>query len=306
MADPDNPNDLNMNKSQVYSLVQDVIEFESSNFVKIYAKAVTANFFNKDSMYEEPDRSEIIYSAPDDEDLPGKKARLTQAFFDSAFQAVNNTDKIIYYTKAIQSDSNFTSAWFNRGTAYNEMSRFEEAEADFNWVIGREPANTKAYMYRGIARLKMERFAEAADDFTRMFKLNPQKSAEALANRGLCYQKMGDYSKAVVDYSAALELNPNDFITLNNKGLCLRKLEKFEEAVEDHKQAIKIKADNAPAYYNLGCNYWQLNKMDEVVQSWEKALEIDPQYAPAKKNLEQARKLAAWQKQKKVRRVRKK
>ncbi len=304
-ADNDNPYDLSMSKPQIISLLNDVVNSESNDFVKNYAKAIVSNFFNKDSMYDEPSRSEIIYSAPDDEDLPDKKARLTQAYFDSAFQADNNHDKIKYYTKTIQSDSNFTSAWFNRGTAYNEMSRFKEAAPDFNWVIQKEPRNTQAYMYRGIALLKMELYAEAVDDFSRLFKLDPQRSAEALANRGLCYQKMGSYAKAVIDYSVSLELNPNDIITLNNRGLCLSNLKKYKDAVKDHQQAIKIQPENAVAYYNLGCNYWQLNKMDDVVKSWEKCLVIDPEYAPAKTNLEQARKLAAWQKQKKkkVRRI---
>lgn len=65
-------------------------------------------------------------------------------------QSNNMYDKAIeYYTKALASNANFTSALYNRGLAYRDAGNKPNAIADLEAVIKIEPTNAAAFFNAG-------------------------------------------------------------------------------------------------------------------------------------------------------------
>jgi len=69
------------------------------------------------------------------------------------------------------------------------------------------PEYAEAYYNRGVAYGESGKVEEAIADYTKAVELNPE-SAEAYYNRGIAYGKSGKVEEAIADYTKAIELNP--------------------------------------------------------------------------------------------------
>ncbi|MHA1280737.1 MAG: toll/interleukin-1 receptor domain-containing protein [Candidatus Helarchaeota archaeon] len=128
-----------------------------------------------------------------------------QQWFERAYKSRIPEDQIRLYTKAIELDPIFLSAYNNRGTSYAELKQVEKAIEDYNQAI----------------------------------KLNPEY-AEAYNNRGILYAGLKQVDKAIEDYNQAIELNPEYGAPFYNKA-CLFALQgKSEDASMYLIQALKI------------------------------------------------------------------
>ena len=74
--------------------------------------------------------------------------------------------KIEYYTKAIEIDPKFASAYNNRGLAYSiHLGEHQKAIDDYSKAIEIDPKNTVAYNNRGLDYVRQGFSKAACDDF---------------------------------------------------------------------------------------------------------------------------------------------
>ena len=202
-----------------------------------------------------------------------------------SFLFLSGEDKLseYYYTEAIRLKFDYAVAFNNRGIAYGEQGKYEEAIKDFNKVIRIEPKNAGAYSNRGRAYSEQGKYVEAIKDYTEAIRIKPEL-AEAYYNRGRAYSEQEKYEEAIRDFTEAIRLKSDDADAYNNRGLVYLNKEKYEEAIKDFTKAININPQNAEAYYNRGNVYAKQGKDEEAMKGYNEAININPQNAEAYHN----------------------
>jgi len=198
-------------------------------------------------------------------------------------QQNNLYKKIEYFTEAIHLDPNYVTAYYNRGSAFNDLEQYNEAIRDLNKAIELNPGYGKAYNNRGYAHNNLGKYDKAIDDFNQAIKLNPHL-VTIYNNRGAAYNKIGRYDEAIRDLNKALDLNPKDAMAYNNRGFAYNDLGKYSAAIQDFSKAIELNPKDATTYFNRGSTYLQLKKYNEAIEDYTKVIELNPQDASTYKH----------------------
>ena len=126
---------------------------------------------------------------------------------------------IFYYTKFIAIDPKRAMVYNDRGVAYQNLGRFDEAISDHTQSIALNVwhANARAFYNRGIAHYAKGDFGYAIPDYTNAIGLNPWYT-NAYYNRGRAHCKLGNFGYAISDYTKAIVLDPQATLTFNQNG----------------------------------------------------------------------------------------
>jgi Flp pilus assembly protein TadD len=106
-------------------------------------------------------------------------------------------------------------------------------------VIAANPKMAEAYNNRGLAFYNLERHQQAINDFSQAIRMKPQY-AEAFNNRGNAYYALDQYQKAEADFNKSLELKPKYSKALLNRGLAYFQMQKSEESCKDFRRACDL------------------------------------------------------------------
>jgi predicted O-linked N-acetylglucosamine transferase (SPINDLY family) len=166
-----------------------------------------------------------------------------------AAQSGNPLDAVELISKAIAVNSNKAQAFNNRGNAYKELDRVQEALADYDRAIDIKP------------------------DYL-----------DALNNRGLIFHKQRKYYQALADYAQALAYNPQQAVSFVNRGYTFIALEHYLSAIDSFSQAINIEPDNAEIYVCRGNVFYQIGNLHSSLSNYDKAIELIPDYLDAHTN----------------------
>lgn len=114
------------------------------------------------------------------------------------------------------SDDAFTN-YVKPGIAAGMNGNYDRDIADQTTALGLMPRMVAAHYERGIAYLNEGKWNNAIADFTAVIKAPPSPQrpqnmvAVAYALRGNAYAAKGELSSALADYNQALNFNPRDF-----------------------------------------------------------------------------------------------
>ena len=106
-------------------------------------------------------------------------------------------------------------------------------------AIAANPQMAEAYNNRGLAFYNLERHQQAINDFSQAIRMKPQY-AEAFNNRGNAYYAQDQYAKAEADFNKSLELRPKYAKALLNRGLAYFQMNKREESCKDFRRACDL------------------------------------------------------------------
>lgn len=128
------------------------------------------------------------------------EARAHTGYLDAAYEA---------YSKCIEVDPTYYSAYINRGLLLYTQQKYKEAIKDYDYVIKHEPS-PQAYMNRGVAKYFSGDYKGAIIDYDKVFEIEPDaKNWDFLYfNRGLAKYDNGNQEDAKKDYDMALKINP--------------------------------------------------------------------------------------------------
>ena len=213
------------------------------------------------------------------------------------------------YSRAIELDSEFVSAYSNRATAHERKGDFEKAIEDYDNLIVHDPKSSVAYNNRGITHAKMKEYNLAIADFNKAIELHPvyveaycnrgtayylQNEFEIAIenynkavvlnphyagiynNRGATYGSKGEHTKAIKDFTTSIELNPHYAGPYNNRGLVYANKLDFDRAIKDYNKAIALNPDDASAYINRGVAYHHKGQYERSIDNYNKAIELNP------------------------------
>lgn len=95
-----------------------------------------------------------------------------------------------------------------RAGVASSLERYEDALADLDQVLTREPGRVDAMTLRAAGLRRMERTDAAEAEVARALALDPD-FPEALLERGILRQRKGDSDGARADWERAMELDPD-------------------------------------------------------------------------------------------------
>ena len=115
------------------------------------------------------------------------------------------------YTRAIELDPKYASAYHNRGIAKSDKGDLDGAIADYSGAIELDPKFSAPYQGRGKARRIKGDLDGAIVDYNRAIELDP-KNVYAYTSRGTANELRRSWTDALVDYRRVCELDPkNDY-----------------------------------------------------------------------------------------------
>jgi tetratricopeptide (TPR) repeat protein len=84
--------------------------------------------------------------------------------------------KIQYYSKAVITKPNLSTAYIKRGEALEMLGQYEAAIGEYTTAIKIQPDNVEAYYFRGLAKIAVDRKKSAIKDFSKAIQVNPRFS----------------------------------------------------------------------------------------------------------------------------------
>lgn len=149
-------------------------------------------------------------------------------------------DSITLWSHEIKLYPDVPLSYQNRGSAYWEMGRFQDALIDHNRAIKLDPRDAKNYQNRGAAYTSLRDYDLAIADFTRAIELDP-KYTKAYYNRGKAYYEDGSLQMAVNDFSKAIELDPGYGLAYYSLGVVYSRMGNSELAGVYYGKAGSVK-----------------------------------------------------------------
>jgi tetratricopeptide (TPR) repeat protein len=163
--------------------------------------------------------------------------------------------------------------WCKAAIASQESKDYDQAIAEINKCIDTgslQDGNLAIALHnRGIAFVDIERAEEAVEDFTASLRLRPEHP-NTYFRRAHAMHVLGNLDAAIVDYTAVLRLDPNDHGAYLYRGAAWHDLGQFARAVEDYSFALKIDPSDAGAYYARSKAYESLG-LTELAEKDRKA-----------------------------------
>lgn len=193
-------------------------------------------------------------------------------------QEGNIEEAINYYDKAIKSNPDQPSFYYNRGLALQMREDFERALDDYSKAIQLDSEFISAYLNRGLVRYHLGDLEGAIQDYNRVLELD-SGNVTAYNMRGCIRIDWGYYEDAILDFTSALDVNPDHLTALNNRAYAYQCLEEFQSALEDYTQLLQKDPSNAQAYNNRGSVKMKNDDIPGALSDFDKATEIDSNYA---------------------------
>jgi tetratricopeptide (TPR) repeat protein len=154
--------------------------------------------------------------------------------------------------------------WCKQAISTQEAKKFDQAVTEINRCIDSgslQDSNLAVALHnRGIAFTDLERFQDAVEDFTSSLRLRPEH-ANSYFRRAHALHLMSAFDQAIVDYTHVLRIDPNDGDAYLYRGAAWHDLGQFTRAVDDY--TISIKIDPTPgAYYARSKAYESLGLIE--------------------------------------------
>src|SRR5205085_1743675 len=154
--------------------------------------------------------------------------------------------------------------YLNRGNAYSKSERLEEAVADFNAALERDPAFLLAYLNRGFARLHLKQPELALADLCAAAALGYDDAAVYVAFGAAL-------DEALQRLTQAVEEDPEFIDALRSRAILLARRARWDEAAQDINFCLHREPRRGETLYAAACvSAW-------LAQSWFEAAKTQPQ-----------------------------
>jgi tetratricopeptide (TPR) repeat protein len=130
---------------------------------------------------------------------------------------------------------------YQRGNYYYREGALDRAIAAYSRAINLDEGYVSAYINRGSAYTAKGNYDRALADYNRAVELDPNDLAGRF-NRGNLYRKRRQYPLALQDYSAAIKIDPGDPDAYFNRGEVLRRMRRYAEAAHDFEMVVRLSA----------------------------------------------------------------
>jgi tetratricopeptide (TPR) repeat protein len=168
-----------------------------------------------------------------------------------------------------------------RAFAYEDLHRYDLAEADYNAALAIEPLDPDFYAKRGFYLIRRERYDEALADFRKGGALLPADGGFPYGE-GQAFEKLGQHDKAVERYTEAIARNAKVTTYYRERGSAYNYLAKYKEAVADYDNALalgysfEVPRETAMAHLGRGYALLRLDQYHPAIADFDAVLKVVP------------------------------
>jgi len=144
------------------------------------------------------------------------------------------------YSQAVALRPTYHDAWVNRGIVRKALNDLVGAIEDYSRAIAVRPSDgAVAYFNRGTAYAQLSEFSKALHDYTAAVRID-STHAYTFNHRGIARMEIGDVSSALSDYSESIRLDPDNAPAYLNRSLALERDGNFGSAARDIERYLII------------------------------------------------------------------
>ncbi len=204
-----------------------------------------------------------------DDDAPEILVERARLFLDRG----KPDDAIEMLDRVIKAWPESADAFFDRGTAHQQVGELETALEDFNRALQLDPEGSRVLNDRGVLLARLGRLDEAVSDFRRLLQLEPG-DATGWINLGLVHHKQGNLEAALESYRRSTELR-RDAESLFLEASVLFAQGDFKRAEETYSYVIEIESRWAKVWMNRGLCRLKLNQRELAQADFRRCQEVD-------------------------------
>ena len=190
-------------------------------------------------------------------------------------EALASSLRQAYVGLNIKNNFDASMVWVNKGNAFYNQEKFEEAIEAYDEAIRLDPNNEYAWHSKGLALGELDRYNEAIEAYDETIRIDPE-NAPAWHNKGVALTDKKMYDKALQAYEKAIKLDPSNALTWNNKGVILNIKGNYNKAIEAFNKAIRLDPNDARPWSGKGDALNELGRYDESVDAYDEAIRLDP------------------------------
>lgn len=148
------------------------------------------------------------------------------------------------YTENLQNKPADVKSLYNRGRAYQEMGKFEEAQADFEAALNSDPSNFQVLLSLSTIQLEQKNYASALLYATKAEEI---AGAPAMASflKGRALHQLGLPEDALKAYGNAIQIDREFGQAYFNRGMLKVALDRTKQACEDFNLASSLEYPGA-------------------------------------------------------------
>lgn len=192
-----------------------------------------------------------------------------------AAKAQNFEGAIREWTKVIRLMPRFSSAYYYRAAAYEQVSDKAGAIADLTKFLELSPRSAAGWAARGINRAEMGHIEQALRDCDQALRLEP-RNALALALRADVYRLGDRFSEALRDADRAIALQPRLPRAYQVKGRVYEETKNYRSAVSQFNKVIKLAPTWQNGYTARGYSYAAMGDYRAALQDFRRAQRLAP------------------------------
>ena len=181
--------------------------------------------------------------------------------------------------QAVVLDRDSAEAHASRGLALFISERYDEAEAEFEIAVARNPNLFEAWYYYGLASSSQGRVEKAAELYTKASEVNPADFqvpmflAMAYASLNRKQDEMRVRLGALGTLERHLKLNPHDTRAIYFAAQNLYRIGEKDKAVAMAEQAMQQGMNEPVVLYNVACFYTGMGDAQRAVDLLEQAVD---------------------------------
>ncbi|MCG8365211.1 MAG: tetratricopeptide repeat protein [Pseudanabaenales cyanobacterium] len=176
-----------------------------------------------------------------------------------------------------QSDEEISQLWIEQGNILMADQDYNTAIACYDQALAIKPDNSAAFYNKGTALDDLGRKEEAITCYDQALAIKPDYD-KAFYNKGTALYDLGHKEEAIACYDQALEFKPDDHLAWNNRGNALSDLGRYEAAIQSYDKALQFKPDFHLGWYNKASCYGLQGGVEETIAALQKAIELNPDY----------------------------
>ncbi len=148
-----------------------------------------------------------------------------------------------------------------RGAAFFNLGKYNQALACFNQVVKSDPGHETAWANRGVTLAELGFYNEALVSFDRALAIRPE-SARILTNKGLTLFELGRYQESAVCYDRAVKIDPLLEEVWRYRAEVLNELGQYEQAYYAALKARQLDPEDERSYYHEALALIRLGRLD--------------------------------------------
>jgi tetratricopeptide (TPR) repeat protein len=172
--------------------------------------------------------------------------------------------------------NNDATEWYEKGLAYYNERKYEEAIECFNKALEIDPEYDKTQVWNDIGNsfYGFGRYNDALRYYDKILELDT-RYPWVWYGKGLCLHELQKYSEAIECFNKALELREEYPDAWGSKGNVFFKLKNYKEAIECYNKALEINENDANMWFNKGLALYELGEYGGALKCYDRTIEIN-------------------------------